>query len=452
MAVGWGLKPRLNGVATAGWIQGVFTHVTGDAMKVSPPGQSRSDWRRTAVWVTGLVLLVWFACFRFPIVWVVTGIGEANRPFMDLYGILAASDAAQAGVDPFLPNDFDPYHRPHVYTTWWLELGRLGLVRADTFWLGWVLLVAVLVSAAVMVRPGTRKEGIGLLLLLISPAFLMAVNRANNDLVVFVLISAGLLCFRRETAPLRSLGILLFALSAVLKYYPLVTLVLLLELRSRREFVLNLALYALLLLLAWPGLEPGLRAAAKYMPQPDWLYAYGAPVLLRNLGIAGAWGWLVAAGFLAGWAAVGAYRKPAEPMSANPAGEREFMLGAAMLIGLFFLGSSFVYKLVFAVWLLPRLWQPSADPVEARWRRLTWWLLLTVVWFEGVMAVGLNLIVGPRSESLALGWLKAVVVISPLLTWALIACLLRSLLAMLWQSLRIWGAAMRRPSVGNGLP
>nr|MBP9903248.1 DUF2029 domain-containing protein [Verrucomicrobiota bacterium] len=256
----------------------------------------------SALWVAGVVVLIWTACFIFPQTWIVTGIGEADRPFMDLYGILAASDAARAGVDPFLPNQFDPYHRPHVYSEWWLEVGKLGLGRADTLWLGAVLLGVVLVTALRMTRPRTRTESWGLLLLLVSPAFLMAVNRANNDLVVFVLISGGLLCFRRETWPGRVLGILLFAVSAALKYYPLVTLVVLLELRPWRRLAAGLTLYGLVLVLAWPGLEAGFKSAAKFMPQPDWLYAYGAPVILRDWEIKGTLGWLIPAILLAAWA------------------------------------------------------------------------------------------------------------------------------------------------------
>jgi hypothetical protein len=399
------------------------------------------DWRPTAAWVALAVLLAWLACFRFPMVWVVTGIGEPTRPFMDLYGLLAASDAAQAGVDPFLPNSFDPYRRPHVYTTWWLEVGRLGLGRTDTPWLGAALVVAVLLAVLVTARPRNSRQGCWLALLLVSPAFLMAVNRANNDLVVFVLMSAGLLCFRRDAWPLRTLGVLLFALSAVLKYYPLVTLVVLLGLRSRREFAGNLALYGLVLLLAWPGLEPGLKSAARHMPQPDWLYAYGAPVLWRNLGIAGAAVWLVPAVLLAAWGGVIAWRKRTAVPPIASAAEREFMLGAAMLVSLFFLGSSFVYKLVFAIWLLPWLWQTHANAAEARWGRATWILLLAVVWFEGMVAVGLNLIFGANSE-LALALLKAGLVISQLLTWAWIACLLRCLFVLLARSLRPWWSAI----------
>lgn len=391
--------------------------------------------RRHGLWVVCLVALVWLVCFRFPGVWVATGIGEADRPFMDLYGILAACDAARAGVDPFLPNAFDPYHRPHVYSEWWLALGRLGLGRSDTLWLGSALVTAVLLMSVIMVRPVVRHEGVALFLLLASPALLLAVNRANNDLVVFLLISAGLLCFRREAWTWRAAGILLFAVSAVLKYSPLVTLVVLLDLRTRRALLAGLGLYSLVLVLAWPGLVQGLKSAAQYNPAPDWLYAYGAPVLLRNLGVREPVGWLVPASLLllVIWAGFLARRKiaAAEPAVAGPerTAEREFIVGAALLVGLFFLGSSYVYKLVFALWLLPWLARPDEGGVGAApWRRATWLLLLAVVWLEGTMAVVLNLLIGPWSLPVAQGLLKGALVVSQLLTWALVACLLRFLL------------------------
>ncbi len=395
------------------------------------PSES-SPWRH-GLWVTGVVAVVWLACFRFPAVWVATGIGEANRPFMDLYGILAACDALRAGVDPFLPNNFDPYHRPHHYTEWWFGLGHLGLTRADTLWLGYTLLVVTLVAAVAIVRPRTGREGWALFLLLVSPAFLLAVNRTNNDLVVFVLICLGLFCFRREAGHWRALGIVLFAASAVLKYTPLVTLIVLLDLRTRRAFFAGLGLYGLVLVLAWPGLATPLGHLAQFMPVPEWIYAYGAPLFLRNLGVTNAWGWRVPAGLMMLWALWRAYGQrvgPEQQGSARErAAEREFMCGAALVVGLFFLGSSYVYKLVFAVWLLPWLWQQGGGgAADARWSRATWGLLLAVVWLEGAMAVGLNLLVGPWSQPVALGLLKGTLLITQLCTWALVACLLRFLL------------------------
>jgi len=406
-------------------------------------------WHR--LWVAGLVAVVWLACFRFPVVWAVTGIGEADRPFMDLYGILAASDAAQAGVDPFRPNDFDPYHRPHVYTEWWLEIGRLGWHRADTLWLGAILLAVVLATAVGVAGPRTRREGLGLFFLLVSPALLMAVNRANNDLVVFVVVSLGLLCFRTGRRAAQAAGVLLLAVATVLKYYPLAAFVVLLDLRSRRGLVASLGLCALVLVLAWPGLEPGLRSAAKFMPQPDWLYAFGAPVFLRDLDVNTTLGWLLPALLLGIWAVANAFRAMTGTRGEAPSGEvwaeREFMCGAAMLTGLFFLGTSYVYKLIFAVWLLPWLWRGPHDAAEARWCRITGGLLMAVVWWEGALAVGLNLLTGALSTPVALVLLKGTLIIGQLLTWALVACLLRLSLPQAGRRLRaLFSPAAPEPS------
>jgi hypothetical protein len=94
------------------------------------------------------------------------------------------------------------------------------------------------------------------------------------------------------------------------------------------------------------------------------------------------------------------------------------------------MGSSFVYKLVFALWLLPWLWQRCADgTTEARWGLAIWYLLLAVVWLEGGMAVVLNLVTGLWSPAVAERMLKVTLAVSQLLTWALVACLLRELLA-----------------------
>lgn len=399
------------------------------------------SWRRGLL-VAAVVAGVWLACFRFPVTWTVTGIGEANRPFMDLYGILAARDAVAAGVNPYLPNDFDPYHRPHVYSDWWLAGSGLG--RVDAVWLGVVLLAAFLLSAVGFVRLRNKREALYLAALLISPAFLLAINRANNDLVVFVLVTLGLWSFRGSSVAAKAVAVVLFAVAAALKYTPLVTLVVLLDLRTRRGLLAALGLYAAVLLLAWPGMQAGMQHLTRFTPEPEWLYAYGAPVLARNWGLAGRMVWLVPGGLLLGWALWCAMKSKAGPLlpSVEQAAEREFMCGAAMLVGMFFMGSSFVYKLVFALWLLPRLWRlADTGGGEARWGSSTRGLLLGVVWLEGLVAVILNLLSGPQAQLPALRVLPVALALSQLLTWALVACLARFLLIYLVRRARELGSA-----------
>ncbi len=433
-------KPRLNDVA--------YLHraVKFDQAMVPPkpqPSIRQADsslsssggtpWRGNLV-LAGVVGMIWWLCFRFPAFWMASGIGEATRPFLDLYALLAACDAVKLGLNPLLPNMLDPYNRPFCFSEWWFELARLGWGRKDTLWLGTALLAATLVTAVQIARPVTRREQWALGLLLVSPAWLLAVNRANQDLVIFLVSSLGLVCFRNSGGPARALGVILFASSAVLKFFPLATLVLLLDFRSRRQVLAGFVLYALVLLLAWPGLAPALRLVGRQAPTPEWLYAFGAPVLMRDFGFVGWLGWLLPAGFLIGWAIREAGKHAGAPRAVQADGgdaaEREFVCGAVLIVGAFFLGASYLYKLVFAAWLLPWLWrQYDGNALEARWARVTWSLLLAVVWLEGTMALVINLLVGPWwSQTVAVGLLKATLVISQLLTWALVACLLRFLL------------------------
>lgn len=369
--------------------------------------------------------------------WVTTGMGEPNRPFLDLYGLLAANDAVNLGMDPYRPSLLDPYHRPHVYSEWWLVSASWGLGRKDVIWLGFVFAGSLLLTAVTMARPRNWSESLQLLLLLLSPAFILAAHRGNNDLVILVIVSAGLVCFRRAEMLWQVLGVLLCALSAVLKYYPLTTVVLLLGLRDRRSLLWGLALYLLVLVLAVPGLLPGFRSAANNMPVPIWLYAFGAPVLMRDFQLTNALIWLLPGVAIVVWALVTAWRQPLpETPAPQDAAEREFVCGAAMLVGLFFLGASFVYKLIFALWLLPWLWQREAGREGQRWRQAILLLLGGVVWLEGAMALALNRWASSQAQDTNQFVLKIGLVFVQLLTWVLIAALCRWLFVYLVRWLR----------------
>lgn len=380
-----------------------------------------------------LVAAVWAACFRFPLVWVATGIGEGDRPFLDLRNLLAAGEAAQAGHNPYVHNPTDPYHRPLVYTEWWLAGGALGLTLADTLWLGTLLAAATLLAAGLLTRPANRREAAGFVLFLVSPALLMAIVRANNDLVVFVLMSAALGCLRLERTAGRALGIVMLAAAAALKYFPLAAVILLLGARTRRELLGWLALYGLVLLMAGPSLEPGLRAAAQGMAPTAWLYAFGAPVIFRDFELAVPAGWTVALFVTVVIAAFFAIKSP--PAAAAHDAEREFTCGAAMVAGCFLHGSSYVYKLIFAAWFLPWLWRA---PAAGKSRAILTALLFTVVWLEGIMAAFINLGVTFSLCSAATGQraLEATLLVSQLATWALAVALGRRLLIYVHRELR----------------
>jgi hypothetical protein len=417
--------------------------------------QPRNSWV-VPLLVALLAATLWGMCFRFPVSWTITGIGEADKLFLDLRNILSAGEVAQQGLDPYRSNPLDPYHRLHGYTDWLLVPGALGLTLRDTLWIGTLLIGAVLVAAVLFVRPKNWREGGVLLLFLVSPPLLFAVNRANHDVLVFVIMCGALACFRREHGPWRALGLVLLGISAALKYFPLAAAIILLDARSRRELLGWGALYGLVLLLAWPALARGLLNAAQHTPAPSWLYAFGAPVVFRDFDLPVPTGWLLA-GFIAFTGAVGWPLLKAGP-SPRPEGlaatlDREFACGAIMVAGCFVHGTSYSYKLIFAWWLLPWLLRAILTGTENRWRQATLGLLLATLWLEGGLAILINTAVFaailPTPHAVVL--LKITLVAGQLLNFVFVLCLWRTVLRyLIGQGLRL--ARPAEPLPGAVLP
>ncbi len=407
--------------STTGWVRAYPSLID------APPQNHRWIW---SLLVAFLTAAVWTGYYFMPSWQRATGLYDTGKLFWDLDGLLASGEAARQGLDPFRPNPLDFYHRPHVYTEWWLITGRIGLVRAHTWWLGCALMAATLTSALLFLKPvGWRQAGLTVIVL-ISPAMLMALDRANNDLVVFILMGAAFAFLSKRGWVTPALGVVLLVLAAILKYYPLAALIVLLDARSRRELLAWILLGVFVVLLAWPALEPGLRAY-KYRPNPEWIYAFGAPVIFRNwemkpppVGIALGLGMVVA---LAAWSLRGKWGRM-QVAARSGLDELGFVGGSAMLVGCFVLGSSYAYKFVFCLWLLPWLWRSPMVGADARWRAATLGLLMMVLWLEGFLAVVLNTVFSGIPRSVALTALKVGLTVSQLLTWVLMICLVRGLI------------------------
>ncbi|MFM9080653.1 MAG: glycosyltransferase 87 family protein, partial [Opitutaceae bacterium] len=159
---------------------------------------------------------------NFPRVLPLLGLNTDGRWFIDSAAILAASDAVRTGTDPWLPNPLDAYGRPHCYSGWWLGLAATGLTREDNFLLGSLWGAAVLGSAFLLLRPASVTRAAVVAAALLSPPVLLAVNRANNDLVVFAVLVAGLGWLKQDTAPRSGAFAGAVAIATGLKFYPIV--------------------------------------------------------------------------------------------------------------------------------------------------------------------------------------------------------------------------------------
>ena len=212
--------------------------------------------------------------------WEGLGVQHLQPYFFDLVAILAAGQAWHQGLDVYASNPLDPFGRPHVYGPWWLVSGPLGLTTADARWLGALLGLAFVVAATAVLAP--RRPGAALvsLLLLLSPPVLYGIERANNDLVVFLLFAAGGALAVRASGRAAEWGAGLLGLAAALKIYPLAALPALAARAAPRRRVLGWLAGAagacLLVFLLW---RTDYTSALAGAPRPETIFAYGWRVL-----------------------------------------------------------------------------------------------------------------------------------------------------------------------------
>ncbi len=318
-----------------------------------------------------------------------------GRWFADLYSLLATSDAFAMGLDPYQPNPLDPLHAPHWYTDWWFWLHDIGITRNDASWLGLLGNLFFIVTAVMLLRPTDGGEALSGWLLVGSPAVLLGLNRANPDLVIVALfaLTAGLLASPQRTLWL--LGPPALAVMTGMKFYPLAGCIALVFVRrSTREIAASLAFMLILGCLVAASIVDDFLRVAPLIEHELGVFTFGGGQLLRLLGCppdAVAFATLsVGVVIFAG----AAWRNAPAPMALPGREVIAFVLGAAVLLGCFWLGVSYVYRLAFAVLMLPLLWRwgrSREGDKNRRWASVTLSLILALAWLDGLVSLTLNL-------------------------------------------------------------
>lgn len=356
------------------------------------------------------------------------GLFNYGRWFLDSYAVLASNDAVRAGIDPSAPNPLDDLQRAHVYSDWWFALGRLGFTRQDNFLVGGAWVLAFFAAAWVLLRPATWSQAGLLALLMVSPPVMLAVMRANNDLVIFALLAVALIALRKDSPWRLTVALAAIVLATGLKFYPAVAVGVFLLVRPVRRlaFVLPAALIAVAITVVsvWSTIGRGV------MPMPPSVYTFGAPILFRDLGLASRWE-LPAAALLLAAAAVALVARRRTVGLASPEPDLQtraaFLLGALVLLACFLAGISFGYRWIFALLLAPWLWQrkqsAALPTAQRRTAILALGLLFTVLWSDGAFCLTVNLFFMPMPTVALDRWQHTLRLATQPLVWALMALL-----------------------------
>lgn len=284
--------------------------------------------------------------------------------FFDLRCTTAAVDSYAMGFDPLVANPCDPGGRTLYYPRIWLLMFvLLGLNQATTLPIGIFFIILFLVSVYLYLPVINDRLTVFLLLFaLFSPAILLGLERANNDLLVFFLLSCAIYLFNLPGSFLSKAGIASLFVAFTFKLYPLFAFIVLLRDKVRgAKIVLILLLgasaYIFLtfddLALIRDGIPQdiffsyGMNVIPAYvakhyghhMSSNDRILEFGAVIVVLCLSFAGL--------KMKNEKATG-YNFDQKSMDA-------FRIGSSIYIGTFMLGNNFNYRLMFLLYIIPQL-------------------------------------------------------------------------------------------------
>ena len=323
-----------------------------------------------ALGMSALVFAIFLGTLRADArIWLGRGVLASTRThFMDLENILAGARCAAQGMDVLVRNPCDSVGRPMNYPRVWLAIADgLGLSHASPVLPGIVLAGWFFLSAAFLPRIRSLPRALVWLLALLSPAVTLAVERGNNDLVVFSLAVLGLALLDKGTLAKYGAGVVLFLVS-ILKLFPAFGLLLLPSKHAlgRRGWV-YLGMFILATLATWRDVLAigravphdlfmsfgGETSVAVFCAlvfhsrlEPTLAQALGCVLLIALIGVGLLWG----------------VRKAKQNDPVAKSFHPHLLYGTLLFLGAFATGSNYDYRLIVLLLVLPT----TLDVGEAR--------------------------------------------------------------------------------------
>jgi hypothetical protein len=326
------------------------------------------------------------------------------RPFIDTHVVLAAMQCHARGIDVFEYNPCDLAGRWHVYSPVWLWASPLGLTTDDVPWIGTLLGLGFLAVCAAISNAVTLKEAVIYLLALFSQSIVLALDRGNFDILIFIMIVFACRVFSRGRGWGRIVAYIAVYLCAILKFYPVVVFIL--ALTEKKPWLIAITIIASLTWLgflyaewadlvrlwphiphaqplqdAWGGLnffQASAHLAIRYLPQQARLLT----ILGNFLYAAATLGVSLLSLLLARHLMKNGLRLPITGMSGLLC-----LAGASITLFAFFSTQNPPYRAIWLLLLLPLMFELRRAPELVRlqgWLNCGIALLVVLLWFEWI--------------------------------------------------------------------
>ena len=202
------------------------------------------------IWVSLYCILNLFS------LWSYWGVQKMDIIFPDLHVLLAAIDAHYQGINVFIENPLCYFKIPHAYSNAWFPFHYLGFSDEHRFFIGIVTLFIFGVAVSWL----SKKKLFLFFLFLCSPAVLLAVERCNNDVILFLMLLLTAKLTLSKNNKLLLIAHLILVFCTALKYYPVAFSVIFLlrndDLKIKlKNLAIHIVFFFVWIFLSWENLQ-----------------------------------------------------------------------------------------------------------------------------------------------------------------------------------------------------
>lgn len=380
------------------------------------------------------------------------GIKPHIFPYLDFAGYLSSLECTRLGVDVIAVNSCDPLDRQFNYGPLWLDLTFLPLYPPDRVVGGTVLNLFFIGSFALLAPPRGGWELSARILAATSSAVVFAVERANPDILIYILVTAVVVLVTRGVVA-RVWAYALIWFMAGLKFYPMVLMGLASRERPRWFWGLlgaSVGLVGLYLVVYHVSLGRILPLLPAGNYNSDLFAAKNLPMqlgLVVRAGVSPIAGVIVGVAVVLGllWRLTRHVRRLLDMpalgvgLAALPvATGLQLLAGALLIVGCFFAGQSIAYRAIFLLLTMPGLYamgEAAQSPALRRICRKALWVAVFLLWEEAIR-LGLDRGVAALGMGDGGGFLAGLMfwVFRELIWWWMVAVLLAVVLRFAWVS------------------
>ena len=208
--------------------------------------------------------------------WQVWGVQSYDILFPDLHVLLCSIDAHFAGYNAILENPFCEWNIPHVYSRLWFYFHYLEFSDSNRVFIG-ISILSIFIGATGTILSKNKIYG---LFFILSPAFLLAIERCNNDLIIFILLLFPTFKIK-DTKLLPTIASHLFLILVVsLKYYPIAcVLIFFFRNEKLRLRLLHISIQCTFFILWIVHVKSDLILQKNIIPNPGYAWSFGFELL-----------------------------------------------------------------------------------------------------------------------------------------------------------------------------